>query len=129
MPRRAPGRELPKENLARNLAYLLKKHELSYRDLSEKTGGEVSPKTISNMINAVGSSNIDKVDAIAAVFGLSGWHLIAPNLIGELNDDGSGIRILYESFLQSSAEGRRHIIRVAEREAEYSTDPRQPEAS
>lgn len=118
MPKR-PKRDLPKENLAKNLKYLIDKHDYSYRDVSERTGNEVSPKTISNMINAVGNSNIDKVDAVAGVFGLSGWHLIAPNLISDLNG-GTDINTLYESYMKSDADGRRHILRIAEREADYT---------
>ncbi len=118
MPKKT-NRSLPGENLARNLAYLMDKHEMSLRHVSDKTGGQVSPKTIGNMRNQVGASNIDNVEAVARVFGLQGWHLIAPNLIDDLSGE-TAIRSLYESYMASNKEGRLHIIRIAEREAEFN---------
>jgi hypothetical protein len=109
-----------RQSLSRNLRYLLAKHQMSYRDLATKTRGAVSPKTVGNMVNEVGAATIDSVEAVAQVFGLNGWHLIAPELIDDLNGNTS-IRHLYETYMASSPEGRRHIIRVAEREAEYET--------
>lgn len=117
-----------RESLARNLKYLLDRHEMSYRVLSEKTHGAVSAKTIGNMVNAVGSSSIDNVAAVAQVFGLNGWQLILPNLIEDLENNTS-IAKVYESYFNSSADGRRHIQRVAEREAEYNLPDPPPKAA
>lgn len=114
-----PSRSLPGENLAKNLQYLMEKHSYSLRYVADKTGGEVSPKTIGNMMNQVGSANIANVDAFARVFGLDGWHLIAPSLIDDLNGE-TAIRSLYESYIASNPEGRNHIVRIAEREAEFN---------
>jgi transcriptional regulator with XRE-family HTH domain len=111
-----------RESLARNLKYLLAKNEMSYRELATRTKGAVSAKTVGNMVNEVGAPTIDSVEAIAQVFGLKGWHLIAPDLVDDLNG-ATSIRHLYETYMQAGAEGRRHIIRVAEREAEYQRLP------
>lgn len=110
------------ENLARNLTHLLDETGWSYATVSEKTGHEVSPKTIGNMANGVGASGIDVVETVAAVFGLEGWHLIMPNLIGDLTS-GSTIRKMYEDYMASDEEGRRHIERVAERQRDLATPP------
>ena len=111
--------------LAKNLSYLMSTHELSLRDVAARTNGEVSWKTVGNMLNTGGCS-IDKVEAVAAVFGLEGWHLVMHNLISDLQGETS-IRELYESYLKASPEGRRHIIRIAQREAEFqeSTPPKE----
>lgn len=105
------------ESLARNLRYLMDKKGWSYAQLSEKTAGEVSAKTIGNMLNQVGSPRIDNVDAVARAFGLTGWHLIMPDLLTDL-ENGTSIARLVEAYVHSSADGRRHIERVADREAE-----------
>lgn len=120
MPKRPTKRISTRESLARNLKHLLEINGMSYRDVAGKTGGAVSAKTIGNMVNSVGGANIDSVEAVAAVFGLNGWHLIAPDLISDLSGETS-VRRLYESYMQSDGAGRRHILRIAEREAEYQT--------
>ncbi len=106
------------ENLARNLAFLLKNSGMSYRDVATKTGGRVSPKTVGNMVNRVGAPTIDNVELVAQVFGLNGWHLISPNLVSDLTT-GTSISRLHAAYLRADEAGRRHIERVAEREAEY----------
>ena len=98
---------------------------MSYRDVAAKTGNAVSPKTIGNMANAVGGSSIDNVEAVASVFGLNGWHLIAPDLITDLEGETS-VRQLFENYIESSPAGRRHILRIAEREAEYQQSGEPP---
>lgn len=128
MPKRRNNRQPTRESLARNLKYLLDKHELSYRAVADRTDGAVSAKTVGNMANAVGGSSIDNVEAVAQVFGLNGWQLILPNLIEDLENNTSIARV-YENYFRSNAEGRRHIQRVAEREAEYNVDPTPPKAA
>lgn len=128
MPKRRSQRQSTRESLAKNLKYLLDKHELSYRAVSEKTGEAVSPKTVGNMVNAVGGSSIDNVEAVAQVFGLTGWQMILPGLIDDIENNTS-IATVYESYFNTDAEGRKHIQRIAEREAEYSIDPPPPKAA
>lgn len=114
--------------MARNLHALMELHGYKQEPLAEKAG--VSQRTIGNMLDPEGpATRIDNVDAVAAVFGLDGWHLIMPNLIEDLIDGSSGIAETIRNYLQASEDGKRHILRIAEREAEYNAPPpRKPAA-
>lgn len=53
----------PRQALARNLRHLMEKADnMSYAELSARTGGEVSAKTIGNMLNEVGSPVVSSVE-------------------------------------------------------------------
>lgn len=114
MPRKRPD---TRETLAENLAFLLEERDWSYRDLADKAG--LAHKTVGNIINKVSAASIETVQKIAEQFGLEGWHLIMPTLISDLTSSTS-IRKLYTSYSKANEAGRRHIERIAEREAEYS---------
>lgn len=103
-----------------NLNYLIE-HQADGKWSQTKVGdiAGVSQRTISNMRDPEGPSPVvENVEAVAAAFGLEGWHLIMPSLIEDLESDTS-IRRIYDAYMESNQEGRRHIQRVAEREAEY----------
>lgn len=104
------------ESLARNLRHLMRQNGLSEKALEKRSG--VAQKTINNILNRVSSPTLDTVEKLAQSFGLTGWHLIMPSLPDDLVSSQS-IEKLYKSYLNSSAEGRDHISRVAEREAHY----------
>ena len=65
------------------------------------------------------SPTLENVELVANAFGLQGWNLIMPNLIDDLINGDSGISLLVHNYLESNRDGRQHLIRVAEREAEY----------
>lgn len=104
--------------MARNLTHLMEQTGWSFATVAEKTGGAVAPKTVWNMANGVGACGIDAAQKVGAVFGLRGWHMISPELITDLTTSGT-IRKLFEDYMKSDEEGRRHIEKVAERQADY----------
>jgi len=108
--------------LSRNLRLLRDHHprdwKWSYKEIARRSGGRVSAKTVGNMINEVGDTRIDNVDAIASVFGLRAWHLLMPHLFSDATSETNVVR-LYNAYIQATPDGRRHIERVAEREAEF----------
>lgn len=114
------SRPKTRDTLARNLAYLMDHQQDGYwsqEKVATKAG--VSQRTVSNMLNPDSHSpKLESVDMVARAFGLEGWHLILPNLIDDLQSDTS-IRKIYDAYVEANTEGRRHIQRVAEREAEF----------
>lgn len=112
-----------RHTLAGNLKVLMDTKGWTQTQTATKSG--VSQRTVSNMLDPDGPSpSLDKVEQIAAAFGLNGWHLIMPNLEEDLLNGSSITSKLLQSLESSSAEGRMHILRVAEREAEYNAiDP------
>lgn len=111
-------RPLPRVTLARHVALLRKTNEWTQADLARKSG--TSQRTISNIENPEGPSpSLDNVELIAEAFGLRGWQLIMPTLVEDLANGNSGLSALIRAYLAADKEGRAHVLRVAEREAEY----------
>lgn len=80
---------------------------------------KVSQKTVSNMLKPEGPTpHLDNIDAVAAVYGLTGWQLILPSLPAS-KESVEGMVRLVENFAGASAEGQAAITRVAEMEANY----------
>lgn len=107
---------LPKETLAHNLSRLMDRQGHSERDLAKLA--RVSQKAINNILNQRSIAKLDTVEKIASVYGLTGWHLIMPNLNDDLLVPGR-LEGLFNAYISSDEEGRDHISRVAEREARY----------
>lgn len=112
-------RQPTKAILARNLAFLMKDRGWNQKETARRAG--VDQKVISYILNERKSPGVDTVESIAAAFGLNLWHLIMPTLIEDLSGDTS-IRNVYDAYFRASKEGRRHILGVAEREAEYNKE-------
>lgn len=117
-------RTKPKYSLARNLRFLMDNYpggKLSEQRLAKMAG--VAQKTINNILNPdrqeVGAPNLDTVDKLAAVFDLTLWHLIIPDLPEELIKNKS-LENLYKSYANASKEGRELIEKIADREAQHS---------
>lgn len=111
------NRPKPRLTLAENLHALMRRHELTQTALAKRAG--VSQRTVSNLLDPEKHSpTLESVDAVAAAFGLEGWHLIMPSLMDDLNGETS-IAAMVKAYNESSPDGKRHILRVAEREAEY----------
>ncbi len=103
--------------LARNVNALMVRRKYAQMDLAKASG--VSQRAVSNICNPNGPSpTLKTVDALANAFGLEGWHLIMPRLLDDL-DGGTSLASLITNYDQAEAEGKRHILRVAEREAEF----------
>jgi len=100
-----------------NLRYLMGSNGINQAQLSKKTG--VSQKSISNILASEQIPSIEIVEKLASAFDLEPWHLMVSNLPNDLKSNDS-IERLCHYFIRSTEEGRKHIERVAEREAEYS---------
>lgn len=109
--------QLPRESLARNLSHLKELCGYTERDIAAKAG--VAPKTVNNMLNGNHDSSLDKVNAVAKVFGLQGWHLIMPNLPLDLISSPT-ISKFVGNFISASDEGRNLLQQMAEREAKIA---------
>lgn len=103
--------------LAGNVNSLMARKKWVQMDLAKASG--VSQRAVSNICNPQGPSpTLKTVDAVASAFNLEGWHLIMPSLLSDL-DNGSSIAALLRNYDQAEADGKRHILRIAEREAEF----------
>jgi len=110
-------RRMPRASLAANINGLMERRNWVQHDLAKAAG--IAQRTVSNLCNPDGPSpKLDIVDAVAAAFGLEGWHLILPNLLTDL-DGESSVAKLVADFESADKSGKRHVLRVAEREAEY----------
>jgi transcriptional regulator with XRE-family HTH domain len=110
--------DLPQDNLARNLKYLMDRHGLNAPELAERLKGKVSKSTLHYILTKEKVAKIDTADHIARVFGLSGWNLISPTLIQDM-DNSPTLSKLITDYQRADQDGRRHIEQVADREARY----------
>lgn len=110
--------DLPQDNLARNLRFLMDKNEHSAAYLAERLKGKVSRSTLHYILNREKVARVDTVDYIASVYGLSGWHLISPSLISDIEQSPT-LSKLIRDYTHATPEGQKLIEQVAEREAEY----------
>ena len=114
--------------LARNLRYLMDHHPTTdgsarWTQTAVAKKADIAQRSVGYMLDPKGPSpKLESVDGVANVFGLEGWHLIIPTLIDDLESDTS-IRRIYDAYVEATTEGKRHIQRVAEREAEYHRRP------
>lgn len=106
----------PRQVLAENLKALLKIHELSAPTVAARAG--IDPKSVNNMLHARFEPRLENVEAVAKVFGLTGWQLIRRNLtkgmpgIDELEE-------LIERYIAATPEQRETIMHVAEMTGTY----------
>ena len=114
------NRPLPQESLARNLRYLMERRDENPRMLASRLKGAVSQRTIANILSNEKIPRIDTVDTIAAAYGLSGWHLISPTLVDDL-DQSPTLKKLISDYLHSPADAQRLISELADREASRNT--------
>lgn len=105
---------LPRDTLAKNLKWLMQANGHSCRDLEKLSG--VSAKTINNMQETRNDVLLDKVEAVAAAYGLTAWHLISPTMVRDVQAGQIGERIL-EYYNAASDDGKKLIEMVAERES------------
>lgn len=75
--------------------------------------------SIMNILSGKHAISIDKADAIAAAYGLEGWHLLLRDLPNELQGSPA-ISKLVDAYIKTSKDGRDLIDKLAERESKYS---------
>lgn len=102
--------------LAENLKLLLKTSGLSGPELADKA--KVDRKSVNNMLNARYDPRPEKVEAVAHVFGFTGWQLLRP---GHAVDaaQGKAIEELIDRFNSATPEQRETIMHVAEMSGQY----------
>lgn len=110
--------DLPQENLARNLKFLMGRYGHNPAELAEKLKGKVSRSALHYILNCEKIARVDTVEHIANVYGLHGWHLISPSLITDIEKSPTLAKLIRD-YEAASKEGQKHIEQVAEREAEY----------
>jgi len=109
----AQMRPAPRESLARNLKALMKRSGYSQEEVARRTRGQVKQKTISNMLDPESHSpKLESIDSVAAVFGLTSWHLILPDLPADL-DRCKSLAQLVEHYMDSPPDGQDFIEQAA----------------
>ena len=114
-----PGNDNVRASLAVNLDMLMRMRTPRWKqiELAKKAG--VSQRTVSNMLRGadqqINGATLDRVDAVAKVFGLRSWHLIMPGLPDDL-EQASIMSEVINGYIMADDEGRDLIHRIAERE-------------
>ncbi len=101
----------PRRTLARNLKALMNAQGMTGADVARVSG--VDKKTISNLLNERFDPQLDKVEAVTRVFGLTGWQLIMPGAADNVIRDGK-LQEIVESYSLTDEAGRDSIAKVAE---------------
>jgi len=92
-------------------------HDDTTYALAKRSG--MPQSSIMNILSGRHSISIDKAEAIAAAYGLDGWHLLLRDLPNDLQGSPS-ISRLVDAYIHSNKDGRDLIDRIAERESRYS---------
>jgi transcriptional regulator with XRE-family HTH domain len=104
------ARKSTRDNLVTNLRWLMDEAGWTQMELQARSG--VSQKSISKILGRKMVPTIDLADKLAAAFGLSGWHIIMPDLPRDLSTN-TAIEKLFRDYLASSQRGRDFIAHVA----------------
>lgn len=103
------------ETLAYNLFRLMESENMELETLAKKSG--VSSRMIRFILKQQRVPSIEITDKLAEAFGLTGWQLIMPNLMGNLSEI-KHIDSLLRDWLKADQDGRKFIESAAHREAE-----------
>jgi transcriptional regulator with XRE-family HTH domain len=114
----AEKRPLPRAVLAKNLKALIDKSGMSAPEVAKRAG--IDRKTVNNQLNGRYDPRPEQVDAVAKVFGLTGWLLLSSSFRPEMADNGN-IGKLLELYADANKHGKENILRVAEMEARYKS--------
>lgn len=109
------NRPKTQETLAYNLYRLMEMEDMELETLAKKSG--VSSRMIRFIMKQQRVPSVEIADKLAEAFGLTGWQLIMPNLIGSLSEF-KHIDSLFHDWLAADADGRKFIESAAHREAE-----------
>lgn len=105
--------------LTANLLHLMEKYGDTQASLAKRAG--VTQSNVSYILSTERNVRLDTVEAVAAAYGLNGWHLLNPDLPADLVDSPS-LAKLVSSYIKTSSEGRALIDAVADREAAYAAN-------
>lgn len=113
---KAKSRHGAHETFVKNLRYLISAKSMTQTELAKLSG--VAQKTISNILSVEKGQipSVETADKLAQAFGLSGWHLLMPNLTTELIAS-SAIEDLFRNYVRATDDGRKVIETIAQREA------------
>lgn len=118
---RMQGKDSVRDVLARNLDRLMRARtpRWTQKDLAKAAG--VSQRTVGNMLrgsDVASGATLDRVDAVAKVFGYRSWHLIMPDLPQD-PDDVHTMSDVLTGYILADDEGRELIHSVAARVGKY----------
>lgn len=108
------ARQSTRDNLVSNLRWLMQATNWNQVELAKRS--TVSQKSISKILRGEMVPTIELADKLAAAFGLSGWHIIMPDLPRDLVGSTT-IEKLFKDFVLSDDDGREMLLRMAAREA------------
>jgi transcriptional regulator with XRE-family HTH domain len=113
----------PKDVLARNLRAAFRVRQESARSVADAIG--VSNKTVSNMLNGQGASQLDNLVAVARHIRIPLWQLLCPSIEISQSTDAA-MHELLESFVHLSELGQAAVRRTIKGElalAEKNSSP------
>lgn len=84
-------------------------------ELSIKSG--VSQTMISSILNQKSGCAVETADALAHAFGLTGWHLLLPDLTEDLLKS-KAVQKLLETYINATPDGKALIDAMALRESQ-----------
>lgn len=100
--------------LVRNLKTLMEVRGMTQRALAQASG--VSQGQLSAILNDKSACSIEAADALAAVFGLTSWHLLVHDLPRELIDSPR-IGQIVADYVKLNGEGREYVDATIRRES------------
>lgn len=68
------------ETLAENYRLFALERGLTMAEVAERSGGRISLRHIQRLANCGGGVSLEKLDALAFVFGVPSWMLLVPGL-------------------------------------------------
>ena len=107
--------------LANNLRMLMDLRNPRWKQTELAKAAGVSQRTISNMLagdDDKSGATLDRVDAVASVFGLNSWQLTMPGLPHDITH-AKIITDVLTGYILADDGGKDLIHRVAEREGRY----------
>jgi transcriptional regulator with XRE-family HTH domain len=107
--------ERPKtsDTLVSNLKMLMQAQGITIAQLSKKSG--VPLRTIYSVIKKERTPSIELADTLAQAFGLTGWHIIKPNLPYDMIRNGK-MEEVEKNFLACEEETQEYVLSVMRRE-------------
>src|SRR5579859_4696777 len=100
-------------SVSKNLKALMDGADMNQSELARQSG--VSQRHISDILSGNSACTYPIADQLAAPFGLTGWHLLIPDLPHELVASPS-IAKLVAAYIKADAAGREFLDAAAERE-------------
>lgn len=122
-------RETTLHTVARNIALLLSITGWSNKELSRRTKGDVSDRTIGLVLSETQNPGVDTLAAIAEAFGYEPHHLLMPDFDPEILKSGNFDRLIH-AYASADDEGRRVMENtadyIARRQEVPANDPKHP---